>query len=216
MESPSSPEPDLEPEHGSEAEHGLVSEQGGTVEFRPAPAGRWTLAALCGLGLAGAALSWLILAEGPAGPLLYGLGYSVVLFAPAVAVGLVVIDRRGVTRVGPDGVQNTRFGRTRRVAWHEMAGFEVRTTLAGRSVRVRLREGRPVTLAAPVQGKAARDEDFGERMGTLQTLAATYRHAPPDLNARSSWRPRSRTSLLALLAAGPLLLAVWSPWLGTG
>ncbi|XVQ12707.1 hypothetical protein ACQP1W_09165 [Spirillospora sp. CA-255316] len=183
------------------------------MQFRPPSATARERAALVAAILLGALLGVLILASGAAGPPWAAVPYCLAALTPAAALGLLLLDRRGATFAGPEGILNRRFWTTRRIAWHEVTGFEVRATRSGRSVAVLRRDGRPVTLAAPAEGTLARDGSFGERLQVLQTLAATYRHAPPGLRERTSGRTRRRTVLLSLLALVPLPLAAWSPWL---
>ncbi|GAA2420785.1 hypothetical protein GCM10010191_35130 [Actinomadura vinacea] len=176
----------------------------GTAEFRPPATPRERGALLAALLLG-------ILATAAARPFWAGSPRCLAVFGPAAALGLLLLDRRGVTTAGPDGIVNERFGTVRRTPWREVAGFEVRGTRSGRVVRVLRRDGRPLTLAAPVNGPLARDPAFGERLRTLQTLAAAYRHAPPGLRERSSRRIRPRTALLTLLALVPPAVS-WTPW----
>ncbi|GAA3943649.1 hypothetical protein GCM10023085_26980 [Actinomadura viridis] len=181
------------------------------AEFRPPRVTRrerarlWTVAAL---GVTSGSFALWMGVDGPA------VALALLPFCgPALVAGLVLLDLRSATRVGPAGIHDTRFGVTRSTAWHRTAGFEVRRTPSGRLIRVLRRDGRPLTLAAPADRTLARDHAFAERLDTLQVLAAAYRHAPLGVRVRTARGIRPRTVPPIVLALLPPLAGACSPWL---
>ena len=185
----------------------------GTVRFLAPSASAGEYAVLGAVALLGVVTGLVVVVSGAAGPSLAAVPYCLAALAPAAALGLRLLGRRGDTVAGPGGLVNRRLWTVRRIPWHEMTGFEVRAGRSGRSVVVLRRHGRPVILAAPAEGGRARDGSFGRRLQVLQTLAAAYRHEPPGLRERTPGGVRRTTVLLALLAVAPPALAAWSPWL---